>query len=550
MAHCKADSTLQFLDFGPKLQRMRRGPHTVTASVNRLASLPVSLSLLCGQKFTFKLELFMLPNMADISAVLPQECWMRIFESLPAHDLWQCLFVSKYWNALATPYQYREISWTWHPIPIQKLFLLIRTVLSHPKRTYHIRHVHFLSDQKVDSTESWEPPMCATDCTKDIVSFKDIMQWATGIIKHAKFPDAPIWIQELEDGNPYAYVSVLLSQLHNLRSLHLDYSFVWQSGFPGLMLHHALFSQESTSLSRFNFLTDVDYGGNVRRAAIVDDVNENLVEEGYPLCNPRQFLPWFHLPSLRSLSLWARTRKILDTAERRPDLSQLRHLALVRATLQEDQLPELLSLCSSLEVLHLGMAYKWRREIALQNGSAIIQALKSVSWNITNLSFGLEYYPPNIFWSWVQFGEEDLSIPFYGILNEFPHLRYVEFPIELLVGWSTKPWSNLRSVLPKTVEKICLRGDYEPLMHEGWHERSILDLIANNVVNRRVDFPGLKHIVIHKWRPLYEKRTLAKKRAEVREICQGEGVELEVVCDGLSTGLWVDTKPRPERVIC
>lgn len=112
--------------------------HTVTASVNRLASLPVSLSLLCGQMFTFKLDLFMLPNMADISAILPQECWMRIFESLPACDIWQCLLVSKYWNAPATPYQYHEISWTWHPIPIQKVFLLIRALLNHPNA--HISH--------------------------------------------------------------------------------------------------------------------------------------------------------------------------------------------------------------------------------------------------------------------------------------------------------------------------------------------------------------------------------------------------------------------------
>ena len=488
--------------------------------------------------------------MAGVFAALPGECWMKIFESLSARDLWQCLFVSKHWNALATPYHYREISWKWHPIPVRRLFLLIRALLNHPKRTYHIQHVHLVSDQKVAPTQSWEPPMSSTDCTENIIGFEDIMKWAIAIIEHAKFPDAQIWIQELKNGNPYAYVSVLLSQLHNLGSLYLDYSFVWQSGFPGLMLHHAVFSQEETSFSRFNFLSTVDYGGNVRRATIVEDVNENLEEEGYPSCNPRQFLPWFHLPSLQSLSLWARTRKILDGPVTRPDLSQLRRLALVRATLQEDQLPELLSLCTSLEALHLGMAYKWRREIALHNGSAIVHALKSVGGSITNLSFGLEYYPPNELWSWIERGEKDLSVPFYGILNEFPHLRYVEFPIELLVGWSTKPWSNLGSVLPKTIERLCLRGDYEPLVGNGWHERSTLDLVANNVVNRSVDPPELKLIAIRKWKPLYEKRTLAKKRAEVREICQQEGVELQVVCDELSTGLWVDMKPCPGRVIC
>ena len=488
--------------------------------------------------------------MPGVSAALPRECWMTVFESLPARDLWQCLFVSKYWNALATPYHYREISWTWHPIPVRRLFLLIRAVLNNPKRTSHIQHVHLLSDQKVAPTQFWKSPVCATDNTKDIISFKDIVQWASTIIEHAKFPDGQVWVQELEDGNPYAYVSVLLSQLHDLRSLHLDHSFIWQSGFPGLMLHHALFSLETTSLSKFNFVTDVDYGGNVRRAAIVEDVNENLEEEGYPSCNPGQFLPWFYLPSLQSLSLWARTKKILDAPEDRPDLSQLRHLALIRTTLQEDQLPGLLSLCPSLKVLHLGMAYKWRREIALQNGSAIVQALKSVSGSVTNLSFGLEYYPPNEFWSWLQHGEEDLSTPFYGILNEFPNLHYIEFPITLLVGWSTKPWSDLSSALPKTIERLCLRGDYEPLVENGWHERSILDHVANNVVNWRMNLPELRLVSIRKWKPFYEKRTLEKKRAEVRHICQEEGVELEVVCDDLSTGLWVDTKPCPGRVVC
>lgn len=124
------------------------------------------------------------------------------------------------------------------------------------------------------------------------------------------------------------------------------------------MLHHALFSPETTSLSRFEFVTDVDYGGNVRRAAIVEDVSENVEQEGYPLCNPGQFMPWFYLPSLKSLTLWARTKRILNVTDNKPNLSQLQHLALSRATFQEDQLPELLSLRSSLKSLHLGMAYK------------------------------------------------------------------------------------------------------------------------------------------------------------------------------------------------
>lgn len=172
------------------------------------------------------LRALLLLKMAGVFAVLPRECWMNVLESLPAGDLRQCLFVSKYWNALATPYLYRETSWSWRPIPARRLSFLICAVLNQPKRASHIQHVRLLSDQNFTPTQCWEPPDCATDSTEDIIDFKDIVQWATAIIEDATFPDARVWIQELEGGNSYAYVSVLLSQLHNLRSLHLDYTFV------------------------------------------------------------------------------------------------------------------------------------------------------------------------------------------------------------------------------------------------------------------------------------------------------------------------------------
>lgn len=60
-----------------------------------------------------------------------------------------------------------------------------------------------------------------------------------------------------------------------------------------------------------------------------------------------------------------------------------------------------------------------------------------------------------------------------------------------------------------------------------------------------MNLPELRLVSIRKWEPFYEKRTLEKERAEVRHICYEEGVELEVVCDDLSTGLWVDSKPCP-----
>lgn len=51
----------------------------------------------------------------------------------------------------------------------------------------------------------------------------DVVQRAQAIVKRAEFPDLTKWNEALRDGHPYALVTILLSQLHNIRSLRLDY---------------------------------------------------------------------------------------------------------------------------------------------------------------------------------------------------------------------------------------------------------------------------------------------------------------------------------------
>lgn len=92
----------------------------------------------------------------------------------------------------------------------------------------------------------------------------DDIKRAQAIVDEAKFPNAEIWNKALQDGDPYAFATVLISRIRNIMALQLDYSFVWMSGFPGLMLRHAIFSAPQGLLSMFNSLVTVDYGGNVR----------------------------------------------------------------------------------------------------------------------------------------------------------------------------------------------------------------------------------------------------------------------------------------------
>ncbi|KAJ5780071.1 hypothetical protein N7457_005231 [Penicillium paradoxum] len=234
---------------------------------------------------------------------LPSDCWLEILECLSPEDHWSLLFVSQSMSRFAEPLLFKRIAWEWDPIPFRRILLLFRTILWKPERAYDIRHFSLVTQKSFDSSiESWTPPSCVTDCKAEIAHFQDVLAHAQDVVKTTEFPDANTWAYALENGNPYAIVSIFLSKLHNLQSLSLDYSFVWQSGFPGLMLRHAL-SSPSKQFSRFDLLTNVDYGANIRH----DEMNfdEPLIweEPGYPECNPEQFSAWFYLPALRSLKI-------------------------------------------------------------------------------------------------------------------------------------------------------------------------------------------------------------------------------------------------------
>ena len=424
---------------------------------------------------------------------------------------------------------------------------MFRTILRKPERVYNVRHFSLLSQTSFDSAiEPWKPPSYETDCIEEIAHFQDVLEHAQDVVKTTEFPDANTWTHALENGNPYAFVSIFISQLHNLQSLSLDYSFVWQSGFPGLMLRHAL-SSPSKQLSQFDLLTNVDYGANVRRDEM--SFGEPLIyeEPGYPECNPEQFHAWFYLPALRSLKIWLRTKQGIELPHRRPDLSRLERLILTRATIQEAQVPGILSLAPSLKTLHLGMAYRWGKETALKDGPAIIEGLKYAKESLRNLSFGIEYYPPGKCDLFLQQGEYELSAPFYGLLKQFPNVRSVEVPVNILAGWSMEPSSDLVSSLPEGVEQLCLRSDYAPVDDESWHAEEMTELVTHNAGRLRMHMPRLERVWVRRWEYFSQDRETVPLAKAARAACAQEGIHFQVVSDELSNGLWTENRMAPDR---
>lgn len=131
------------------------------------------------------------------------------------------------------------------------------------------------------------------------------------------------------------------------------------SGFPGLMLKQALFSDPDPEcvLSSFESLATVDYGSNVRLAEYLNELSKMDDVDGYPDFNPDQFMAWFYLPSVKSLAIWLQSLK--DVKEEQPNLHQLHALVIARATVTESEIFTLLEKTSALKTLHLGLAYRF-----------------------------------------------------------------------------------------------------------------------------------------------------------------------------------------------
>ncbi|PLN82876.1 hypothetical protein BDW42DRAFT_165842 [Aspergillus taichungensis] len=475
---------------------------------------------------------------------LPYDCWKAIAEHLPHNDLPALSLVSKDIRSTVEPLLYCTISWPWdEPVPTRRILRLLRTITHRPELSSHIHHLSLVSTRDVFSSEPWTPPGSDLDWDAEQAEYRDVVSLAQDLVDDALFPDAGKWKQALRDGDPHAFASILLSRLHNLRSLRLDYKFVWMSGLPGLMLKHALnpttpaSAGGTASLPTFQFLETVDYGSNARIAQRIEEEFELDTIEGYPDCEPEQFKAWFYLPALKALAIWLRDARDINTNS---NIHQLHTLILARATISEADVPRLLSQTTpALHTLHLGLAYRWGQETTLANGTELLRGLDAIAPSITNVSLGLEYYPPTFGEYYLDNEEEEARrAPFDGFLLRLRSPRRVEVPVTLLVGWdSTRSLDDLSAVLPASVEEVCIRLDFGGVGSMDWTEVSLLEWVERHLEGLVSKRPNVREVVLRTWAPLKVDWS-EEKRVEVSEMCAKVGVRLDVVDDELGVGLW------------
>ena len=454
-------------------------------------------------------------------------------------DLATISAVSRDLHALALPLLYKNISWEWDSVSLSHILRLLRTVIQNPNLIPFIQHVTLLSTQNNVEQHNWDNGKVQGNSEwKDEVSkFKDVIELAQRVIKKAEFPEeeVPKWNNAIEDGNAYALATILLSQLHNVVSVQLDYTFVWQSGFPGLMLRHALFGAPNGTMSTFTHLTTVDYGSNVPIAEEEEPLDGHF-PEGYPSCDPSQFMAWFHLPSVASSPIWL--QNFQDAITLPKQLEQVHTLVLARSTLADQEVYDLLQHTPNLKSLHLGLAYK--ASPALDDPHTLLDALESVSHTLEVLSMGVEYYPLSGGSHTLSSSDWGCREAFQGFLKMFPKIHSAEIPITVLLGVFNEEAPDIKTVLTDSLEELCLQWDSQDMFGQTWDwETNLLDCVRELLVDLRSHSPKLKKVVIRQmaWFP-EQHGDCEKERQEIQADCALAGVDFHVVFDWLSPGLW------------
>lgn len=199
---------------------------------------------------------------------------------------------------------------------------------------------------------------------EESASYNDVIEQAQAIVTRAQFPNGSHWIQKIQLRDPYGFTTMPLSQLHELKFLQLDCSFISIRGYPGIMLGHVLFTAPEGVLSTFNSIETVHYGGNARIQEEIRAIGDLRYADGYPDWHSQQFMLWFYLPSLRSLRIQIRSIDgIIGVGDarssvRQSSLQQLHTLILPRTIVNEMEFPSLISQTMTLKSLNWGLAYK------------------------------------------------------------------------------------------------------------------------------------------------------------------------------------------------
>ena len=441
------------------------------------------------------------PSFLQLSQVKDEDITALPQNSKPLHEF-----------ALLLP-SFETINWIWSS-PIQKalssnppIHQLLLTLLANPELAALVKHLSFSAPYHVRNRGA-TPPIQLNE--REMKTVQDM-------ILEAQLPMEPAWTQALELGSINVFVALVLSQLHNLQTLHLDVDFFTETKFLGLLFKHALLSDSAFPALyhvRFALVKSFERQGMKARVSIDRDQVKAL----------------FYLPAIEIIEAVVFQQETFNwPAPNPPIASNLKILKLSLCELDENGLQSILSATPNLEIL----TYERWCDIApfsRENMSAVYYDLEKLNLALTKVKATLQRLSLSVYF-FTDYAMEFDNPDGFGIkgkpqpYHEYVKLEYLEISFVILFGYdqTCTPVQRMHELLPLSLRHLCLRDDMAIYANYAWDAEPCLDRLKELIAGRDRLVPHLESITL---RLRYSTKIQWDKseQEELKSLCAGAGL--------------------------
>ncbi|KAK7430495.1 hypothetical protein QQZ08_003014 [Neonectria magnoliae] len=444
----------------------------------------------------------------------PTDILRLILASLSSSTLHKLCLVHTDLRSLAERFLYASIHWTWTESQTPPIILLLRSILRRPELAAFIQNLTlngatFERNQHHSRRES----------PKLLVAEEDL----DGLVRCIERIDVPygdLWIQEMRAGSMNAFVALLLSQLPDLRSLHLGKNFTRETLLVGMMLRSALCDKPTNHcLPSYEHLKDV----SIAHFTLGIDIGRYT-----HFRNIADVLPLFYLPSVERITASVDNPVTFAwPAAHPPSLSKLTSMNL--AMIREGNLGQVLSAASGLQKLRWDWCY--REDLRDRFVTDAID-LDRIATDLSHVRNTLAELTISAASDMVRAEPEFPPLRITGQFNAFRNLtalKRLEVPLPFLLGFSpSRPDMKLLSdVLPPNIEFLTITDDLYLQQEWEWRDVHLLQVLRSWLQDWRTSTPHLRGFRLllkimdyEEWGP--------PMRQELRDLGSQVGVQIKI----------------------
>ena len=442
------------------------------------------------------------PSFLQLSQVKDEDITALPQNSKPLHDL-----------ALLLP-SFETINWIWNS-PIQKalssnppIHRLLLTLLANPDLAALVKHLSFSAPYNVPN-QGATPPIQLNE--REMKAVQDM-------ILEAQLPMEPAWTQALELGSINVFVALVLSQLHNLQTLHLDADFFTETKFLGLLFKHALLSGSAfPALYHVRFALVKRFEGQGMKARVSMDRD--------------QVKALFYLQAIEIIEAVVFQQETFNWPTPNPPIaSNLKILKLPLCELDENGLQSILSATPNLEILTYE---RWCDidPLSGENWSAACYdlikldlALTKVKEKLQRLSLSVYFYANTA----LEFDNPDHTFGIRGDpqpYHDYVKLEYLEISFVILFGYdqTCTPVQRMHNLLPLSLRHLYLKDDMAIYADYAWDAQPCLDRLKELIAGRDRLVPHLESITL-RLRYSTEIQWDESEQEELKSLCAGAGL--------------------------